>query len=283
MIIILFNEIIGLYIKRNRLEFAKMESKVESRNFLFWAKINGLDTRLSVSEPVKSWILACALSVIAETHIMDWVLSTFIVNTEDDSVLVNILKKKIELKLFLKTNKKKNARKNGKFSVKDRKKFSEQISKYEKYPLLHFDKKDIVKLTSIYFMLYSAKSLKETFKEHDFNKIINFINFKITRAHLLLSKKCVCRHYHNVCEKECCYDKQNFFCNNIDNMFNHVSKLELNRLETIMDSIEPKYYRHYFIDQETNEHWVNNTLVPYYNCSIDDEMYFEVDLCNPMV
>ena len=79
-----------------------MSSKPEKKyQYYFWAKIDGLKTRIAMDTQVKAWMLACALSVIAEDHIMKWTLSRFKIDSKHDYYQIRQRKTHEEIKKFL--------------------------------------------------------------------------------------------------------------------------------------------------------------------------------------
>ena len=283
-----------------------MSSKSEKKfQYYFWTKIDGLKTRIAMDSQVKAWMFACALSVIAEEHIMKWTLSRFKVKESDDYYLLNSKNTYDAIKSFLKMNKSKDSRRKFKssYSVKDRKKYMDIIINYEKYPLLYLTDKDIYELSAIYFLLHGKSILSKIFGIGTFNIIKRFVNFKVTQKQLDYCSKCTCTTpFEEICEeilnhscnctkcsiKSKSYDRITinketvYFCGIIDSMYSNIKSLNYDFLVRIMDSVKPKYYRHHVIDYETNEIWASNEKVPYYNDqNQDDSMYFEIKRFNP--
>ena len=275
-------------------------------NYYFWVKIDGLKTRIAMDSKVKSWILACALSVIAEDHIMKWTLSNFKVDSIDDYYQLKQRKTHEEIKNFLKKNKSKDLRRRFKssYNVKDRKKSMDIIINYEKYPLLYLTEKDIYELSGIYFLVNNKKQLSKIFGNPTIKIMTKFINFKVTQEQVDYCKKCTCiEPLELMCEEllngECNCEKCNtkvklfnrtsinkdniYFCGIIDSMYAKIKSLNYDFLVRMIDSVKPQYYRHHFIDNETGEIWGYNQLVPYYNNQDhDNSMYFEVKAFNPI-
>ena len=280
-----------------------MSSKYQ---FYFWVKIDGLKSRIAMDSQVKAWMLACALSVIAEDHIMKWTLSKFKVDSINDFYLSKHKKSHEEIKRFLKNNKSKESRRKFKssYSVKDRKKSMDTILMYEKYPLIYLNKRDIYELCGIYFLIHGKKILSKIFGNGTFGVVKRFINFKVTKEQIDHCSKCTCvdslvsiceKLINDTCQCDKCsskiktfdrttINKKNiYFCGIIDDMYSKIKSLKYDFLVRIMDSIKPEYYRHHFIDNETGEIWGSNEKVPYYNYQDqEDNMFFEVRRFNPI-
>ena len=286
---------------------ANMSSNLKKKyQYYFWPKIDGLKTRIAMDSQVKTWILACALSVIAEDHIMKWTLSKFSVDNMNDYYQLKNREKHEEIKKFLRNNKSKESRRKFKssYSVKDRKKIMDIIINYEKYPLIFLTERDIYELCGIYFLIHGKKILTKIFGNGAFSVTKRFINFKVTKEQIDYCSKCTCidplvSMCKDMINESCNCDECNvkitafnkttinseniYFCGIIKNMYSKIKSLNYDFLVRIIDSIKPQYYRHHIIDTETGEIWGSNQKVPYYNYpDQDDSMFFNIKRFNPI-